>query len=234
MNETVALIPARAGSKRIHQKNVRNFHGRPIIAWPIEAARHSGLFDRIIVSTDDHEIANTVRGEGAEVPFIRPSGLADDETGIMPVVRHAIQELQNSGVQLREICLIYATAPFLRVSDLAKGQAILRTEHCDFALAATSFAFPVQRAFRKTENGRLTMFQPENFHSRSQDLEPAYHDAAQFCWGTVEAWLSHQCVFGPDTIPVMLPRHLVQDIDTQEDWESAEWMFRALKESGEI
>ncbi len=234
MSETIAFIPARGGSERIPRKNVRVFRGRPIIAWPIETARRSKLFDRIIVSTDDHDIAEIVRQEGAEVPFIRPAELANNKTGIMPVVQHAIQELQNTGIKIRELCLIYATTPLLRGTDLRKGQDTLRTEYCDYAIAVTTFASPIQRAFKKTANGRLAMFQPENFNSRSQDLEPAYHDAGQFCWGTAEAWLEERWVYGPNTVPVVLPRYLVQDIDTEEDWQSAEWMFSALRDGGEI
>lgn len=234
MSETVALIPARGGSKRIHRKNVRDFHGRPIIIWSIEAAQHSKLFDRIVVSTDDHEIAEVVRNKGVEVPFLRPAELADDNVGIMPVVQHAIRELRSTGILVRELCLIYATSPFVRSSDLKKGQAILRTENCDYAIATTTFPFPIQRALKKTVDGRLTMFQPEHFSSRSQDLEPAYHDAAQFCWGTAEAWMGNRCIYGPNSVPVMLPRHLVQDIDSEEDWVSAEWLFKALKDGGEV
>ncbi len=234
MSETVALIPARGGSKRIFRKNIRVFQGRPIIAWPIEVAQSSKLFDRIIVSTDNHDVAEIARQEGAEIPFIRPPELADDKIGVVPVVQHAIQELQKTGVAICELCLIYATTPFLRSADLKRGQDILRTESCNYALSVTTFPSPVQRAFKNTRDGRLAMFHPENFNSRSQDLEPAYHDAAHFCWGTAEAWIKDLCIYGPGTVPVVLPRHLVQDIDTEEDWESAEWMFRALKSCGEI
>ena len=234
MSETIAVIPARGGSERIPRKNIRTFRGRPIIAWPIETARRSKLFDRIIVSTDNHDIAEIVRQEGAEVPFIRPKELANNKIGILPVVQHAIQELQNAGITIRELCLIYATAPFLRDEDLRKGRDTLRTECCDYAISVTTFASPIQRAFKKMANGRLAMFQPEKFNSRSQDLEPAYHDAAQFCWGTPEAWLEERLLYGPNTVPIVLPRHLVQDIDTEEDWQSAEWMFSTLRDSGEI
>ncbi|MYB88492.1 MAG: pseudaminic acid cytidylyltransferase [Proteobacteria bacterium] len=234
MSETVALIPARGGSKRIHRKNVRNFHGRPIIAWSIGAAQHSELFDHIIVSTDDDEIAEVARKEGAEVPFLRPAEFADDNVGITPVVQHAIQEMHRTGILIRELCLIYATAPFVRSSDLKKGQAILRSEHCDYVIAVTTYPFPIQRSLKKTVDGRLAMFQPEHFNSRSQDLEPAYHDAAHFCWGTAEAWMGNRCMYGPNTVPFMLPRHLVQDIDCEEDWVSAEWLFRVFKDNCEV
>lgn len=205
-----------------------------MIAWPIDAARRSELFGRIIVSTDDHEIAETARREGADIPFLRPPELANDKVGIMPVVQHAIQELHNAGILIRDLCLIYATAPFIRISDLRRGQAILHAERSDYAISVTSFPFPIQRALKKTMDGRLAMFQPEEFNSRSQDLEPAYHDAAQFCWGTAEAWIENRSIYGSSSVPVMLPRHLVQDIDNEEDWVTAEWMFKTLKDAGEI
>ena len=233
MNEIIALIPARGGSERILRKNIRKFCGRPIIAWPIELAKRSKIFDRIVVSTDDHEIAETALQEGAEVPFIRPSNLSDSGTGITPVVKHAILQIQQSDIVVSELCLIYATAPFLQIDALKKGLELLHAEDCDYVISVTTFAFPIQRAVKRTANGRLAMFQPETYNSRSQDLESAYHDAAQFCWGTTDTWLEERPVYGPNTVPIVLPRHLVQDIDTEEDWQSAEWKFKAMRVSGE-
>ena len=233
MSETIALIPARGGSERILRKNIRIFSGRPIIAWPIELAKRSKIFDRIVVSTDDREIAETALQEGAEVPFIRPSKLSDSDTGITPVVKHAILQMQQSDTVVSELCLIYATAPFLQIDALKNGLELLHTEDCDYVISVTTFAFPIQRAVKRTANGRLAMFQPETYNSRSQDLETAYHDAAQFCWGTTDAWLEERPVYGPNTVPIVLPRHLVQDIDTEEDWYSAEWKFKAIRVSGD-
>ena len=233
MSETIALIPARGGSERILRKNIRNFSGRPIIAWSIELAKRSEIFDRIVVSTDDHEIAETALNEGAEVPFIRPSKLSDSGTGITPVVKHAILKMQQSDIVVSELCLIYATAPFLQIDALKEGLKLLHTEDCDYVISVTTYAFPIQRAVKRTANGRLAMFQPETYNSRSQDLETAYHDAAQFCWGTTDAWLEERPVYGPNTVPIVLPRHLVQDIDTEEDWHSAEWKFKAIRASGD-
>ena len=233
MSETIALIPARGGSERILRKNIRKFSGRPIIAWSIELAKRSNIFDRIVVSTDDHEIAESALQEGAEVPFIRPSKLSDNGTGIAPVVKHAILQMQQSDIVVSELCLIYATAPFLQIDALKKGLELLHAEDCDYVISVTTFAFPIQRAVKRTANGRLAMFQPETYNSRSQDLETAYHDAAQFCWGTTNAWLEERPVYGPNTVPIVLPRHLVQDIDTEEDWHSAEWKFRAIRASGD-
>ena len=233
MSETIALIPARGGSERILRKNIRKFSGRPIIAWPIELAKRSKIFDRIVVSTDDNEIAQTALQEGAEVPFIRPSKLSDSGTGIAPVVKHAILQMQQSDIVVSELCLIYATAPYLQIDALKKGLELLHAEDCDYVISVTTFAFPIQRAVKRTANGRLAMFQPETYNSRSQDLETAYHDAAQFCWGTTNAWLEERPVYGPNTVPIVLPRHLVQDIDTEEDWNSAEWKFKAIRVSGD-
>ena len=233
MSETIALIPARGGSERILRKNIRKFSGRPIIAWPIELAKRSKIFDRIVVSTDDNEIAQTALQEGAEVPFIRPSKLSDSGTGIAPVVKHAILQMQQSDIVVSELCLIYATAPYFQIDALKKGLELLHAEDCDYVISVTTFAFPIQRAVKRTANGRLAMFQPETYNSRSQDLETAYHDAAQFCWGTTNAWLEERPVYGPNTVPIVLPRHLVQDIDTEEDWNSAEWKFKAIRVSGD-
>lgn len=225
----MAVIPARGGSKRIPRKNIRPFCGRPMIAWSIEAAMESGCFERVIVSTDDEDIAAVARGNGAEVPFMRPAALADDHTGTSPVIAHAIAAMEAAGGEpVEAACCIYATAPFVRAEDLRRGLAALHDTGADFAFSVTSYAFPIQRAIRITDEGRVAMFQPEHGGTRSQDLEEAWHDAGQFYWGRPSAWTSGAAIFGPGSVPVRLPRHRVQDIDTVEDWERAEWMFRAL------
>ena len=143
MDETVAVIPARGGSTRIPRKNIRSFTGCPIIAWSIETAKSSQLFDRIVVSTDHQEIADVAHREGAEIPFIRPSVLSDDSTGVTTVVRHAVLELQKIGITISDLCLIYATAPFLQVDSLIEGRKLLHTEKCDFAVAVAMYASPI-------------------------------------------------------------------------------------------
>lgn len=225
----LAIIPARGGSKRIPRKNIKPFCGRPMIAWPIEAARKSGCFDRIIVSTDDVEIAELARKCGAEAPFVRPAELSDDHTGTIPVIAQAIQWQQQHGEAPAEVCCIYATAPFLHTEDLCRGLEILEQSGSDYAFSVTSYAFPIQRAVRITASNRVEMFYPEYFNTRSQDLEQAWHDAGQFYWGRAEAWLSGRPIFSADSVPVILPRHRVQDIDTPEDWERAEWIFRTMQ-----
>ncbi|MDQ1362601.1 MAG: pseudaminic acid cytidylyltransferase [Pseudomonadota bacterium] len=227
----IAIIPARGGSKRIPRKNVKLFCGRPMIAWSIDAARESGCFDRIIVSTDDAEIADVARSYGAEVPFMRPPELSDDHTGTIPVIAHAINWQQQHGATPVAVCCIYATAPFVRPSDLCKGLDVLQQTGCDYTFSVTSYAFPIQRAIRINTEGRVEMFNPEHFNTRSQDLEEAYHDAGQFYWGVARAWLDGRTIFSPRAAPVILPRYRVQDIDTPEDWERAEWMLKALQQS---
>lgn len=225
----VAIIPARGGSKRIPRKNIKEFFGKPMIAWSIEAALASGCFDRVIVSTDDSEIAEIAKQHGAEVPFMRPAELSDDYTGTVPVIKQAIQWLAEHDEAPRLVCCLYATAPFVSASDIRKGLQQLEKHNAAYAFSVTSYAFPIQRAIKITANERVEMFAPEHFNTRSQDLEEAYHDAGQFYWGTAEAWLTEKVIFGADSVPVILPRHRVQDIDTPEDWERAEWLFKAMQ-----
>ena len=226
----VAIIPARGGSKRIPRKNVRLFAGKPIIAHSIGAALDSGCFDRVIVSTDDAEIAAVAREWGAETPFVRPPELADDHTGTNAVVKHAINWLAEQGTPADYACCIYATAPFVQARYLQEGLARLLERRRGYAFSVTSFPFPIQRAIRINAEGAVEAIWPENIFRRSQDLEEAFHDAGQFYWGTVDAYLTDEVVFSPASIPIVLPRHLVQDIDTFEDWRRAELMFRVIQE----
>lgn len=225
----LAVIPARGGSKRIPRKNIKLFSGKPMIAWSIEAALQSGCFDQVVVSTDDAEIAAVARQYGAQVPFMRPAALSDDHTGTTAVVAHAIDWFAAQGQMPEQVCCLYATAPFVSVDDLRRGLAVLTETGADYAFSVTSYAFPIQRAIRITTAGRVEMFNPEHFNTRSQDLEEAYHDAGQFYWGKASAWLHGNIIFSTASAPVMLPRYRVQDIDTPEDWLRAEWMFKALQ-----
>jgi N-acylneuraminate cytidylyltransferase len=229
----LAVIPARGGSKRIPRKNVRPFGGQPMIAWPIQAALASGCFDRVIVSTDDEEIANVARRCGAQVPFMRPPELSDDHTGTIPVIAHAIGAERQQGHDATAVCCIYATAPFVRAEDILRGHDLLQQSGCDYAFTVTSYAAPIQRAVRITAAHRVEMFWPEQFNTRSQDLEPAYHDAAQFYWGRPQAWLAGKPIFSSDSVPIVLPRHRVQDIDTPDDWQRAELMLGTLSRQRE-
>ena len=225
---TVAVIPARGGSKRIPNKNIRPFAGRPMISYSIRAAQDSGLFDRILVSTDSGDIAATAKEYGAEIPFNRPGGLSDDYTATSPVVTHALQWLKDNGTPANYACSIYATAPFVRAQDIARGLEILKDSDAATAFTVTSFPFPVFRALEVKKDGTLAMFWPEHRLTRSQDLPDAYHDAGQFYWLNAERFLKKPDLYGADSRPILLPRYLVQDIDTLEDWETAERMYRAL------
>lgn len=229
----IAIIPARGGSKRIPRKNIHPFHGAPMIAWPIRALSESGLFDRIIVSTDDAEIAGVARAEGAEVPFLRDPALADDMTGVVPVLQDSIARLAAAGEAPDQVCLAYATGVLIRGEDVARAVAALdQTPDADYALAVTSFPFPIQRAVYQTDQGRLAMFQPEHAGTRSQDLTEAYHDTGLFCLGRTAAWAAGTPVFSDATLPIPIPRHLVQDIDTPEDLARAEALFAVLQAVG--
>ena len=224
----LAVIPARGGSKRIPRKNIKPFCGKPMIAWSIEVARACGLFDQVVVSTDDREIAEIAKANGATVPFMRPAALSDDFTGTSAVVAHAISWCREHGSAPDLVCCIYATAPFMTAPDLQRGLDIQMNSGADFAFSVTSYPFPIQRSIKVTQNGRIEMFQPEHFSARSQDLIEAFHDAGQFYWGRADAWLANKPIFSAGSVPVMLPRHRVQDIDTPEDWERAEYLFRAM------
>lgn len=225
----IAVIPARGGSKRIPRKNIRPFCGKPIISYSIDAARQSGLFDEIVVSTDDEEIAAVSRKLGATTPFVRPREIADDFTGTNTVVKHAINWFLERGSQISHACCIYATAPLIQPRYLREAHAALAGSDAAFAFSVTSYAFPIQRAVRITSSGRVDAIYPEHRLTRSQDLEPAFHDAGQFYWGTARAFLDDVPVFSPRSIGIVLPRVLVQDIDTLEDWDQAELMFRAVR-----
>lgn len=230
----LAVIPARGGSKRIPRKNIKPFGGLPMIAWSIRAAINSQCFDRIIVSTDDAEIAVVAKENGAEVPFVRPANLADDHTGTIPVIAHAIGWQNQQGDAATQVCCLYATAPFVQAADLQRGLDVLNKTGADYAFSVTSYAFPIQRAIRITAEQRVDMLQPEHFNTRSQDLPEAWHDAGQFYWGQAQAWLAAKPLFSQGSAPVPLPRHRVQDIDTPEDWERAEWLLKAMQHANTV
>lgn len=226
-HQTVCIIPARGGSKRIPRKNVKDFLGKPLIAYSIEAALKCGLFDQVVVSTDDAEIAKVSQAFGAKTPFVRPPELSDDFTSSDEVIKHAITWLRDHGHDYKIACALYPTAPLLRPSDLTEGYLKLLKTDAAFAFSVTSFAFPIQRALRLSGAG-VAMFQPEHALTRSQDLEPAFHDAGQFYWGWCDSFLNDIGIFSERSVPVFLPRHHVVDIDTPEDWAMAEALYKTL------
>jgi len=233
MKNAIAIIPARGGSKRIPRKNIKDFLGKPLIAYSIEAAIKSKLFEKVIVSTDDEEIAKIARKHGAEVPFLRPKKLADDFTGTGTVVDAVVEQLKQNKEIYEYVCTIYATAPMLQVKYLQQGYEVLKSSAAKYSFAATSMPFPIQRTFKITQDNRCEMFTPEHYISRSQDLEEAYQDAGQFYWDK-QTIQSNEIIFGKNSIPIILPRHFVQDIDTLEDWQRAELIYKILYQNGEI
>ena len=233
----LAVIPARGGSKRIPRKNIKPFNGKPMIAWSIEAALDSQMFDQVLVSTDDEEIAEVARQHGAQVPFIRPASLADDHTGTSAVVRHAIdwvQQQQWHAVQgpLSIVGCIYATAPLLSAQLLQQAMAIWSQQpELDYIFSGCRFSFPIQRALYRDAAGTVTPVQADAIAKRSQDLPETFHDAGQFYLGRVASWQSAKPVFSTSSYLFELPQHLVQDIDTAADWQRAELLHQLLLQS---
>jgi N-acylneuraminate cytidylyltransferase len=225
----VAVIPARGGSKRIPRKNILPFAGKPMIAHSISAARETGLFDRIIVTTEDDEIAEVAKAWGAEIPFRRPKELADDQSNTDAVLLHALNTLAEQGKPATYVCNIYATAPFIRPSDIRHGFELLKNNNRRYVFALTPFPARIQRALRVIPGGGVEPFFPEWIQSRSQDLEDAYFDAGQFYWGEAEAFRKELPFYATHSEAMFLPRHRVQDIDTLADWAEAEAMYRALE-----
>lgn len=228
----IAVIPARGGSKRIPRKNIREFCGKPIIAHSIESALATGLFDSVIVSTDDHVIAEVAKEYGAEVPFLRPDDLSDDFTGTTPVIRHATQWCLDQDRDVQNVCGIYATAPFTTVRDLKRGFQALEAAPASFSV--TTFPYPIYRGLKQNDEGRVSLLWPEHLKTRSQDLPEAYHDCGQFYWATKDFLLSGREFMDGEAVGVTIPRYRVQDIDTEEDWIRAEAMYRVLKETNEL
>jgi N-acylneuraminate cytidylyltransferase len=218
----VAIIPARGGSKRIPRKNIRDFLGKPIIAYSIEVALKSGLFEEVMVSTDDDEIAKVAKKIGAKIPFMRSKDTADDFATLADVVDEVKEGYQNKGKTFDNICCILPTAPFVTVSLLEKGFSLLTESDVDSVRPIVRFSYPIQRAV-KQENGLLKMFDPEHVKTRSQDLEPAFHDAGQFYWMKFDEGMN-----GERKIGFEVPEYLVQDIDTNEDWEIAKLKFNLI------
>ena len=226
----IAIIPARGGSKRIPRKNIREFAGKPMIAYAITAAKQAGLFQHVIVSTDDQHIAGQAEEWGAEIPFMRPEGLADEYTATVPVIAHAITECKAQGESANYVCCIYPAVPFLEVDDLLNAFQLLQQQQAEFCLAVTEFPSAVQRALKRDQHGKLEPFHAEYELTRTQDLEPAYFDAGQFYWGKADGWLRNPNIHSQG-IGYVIPNWRVVDIDTYADWTRAELMYKTLMNS---
>lgn len=221
------MIPARGGSKRIPRKNIRPFAGRPMIAHAISAARQSRLFEHVVVSTDDPEIGEIARAEGAEMPFTRPIELADDHTPTVPVIAHAIRSCLELGWNVDQVCCIYPAVPFIELDDLSEALALLERSGADYCFPVTEFPSPIQRALRRDETGRMSPFFPEFELMRTQDLQLAYHDAGQFYWGQMGSWLGNAHIHSSG-VGYPIPQWRVVDIDTEDDWARAQALFHYL------
>lgn len=226
---SLAVILARGGSKRIPRKNIKIFAGKPMIGYAIEAARVSGLFQHVVVSTDDEEIAQIARQYGAEVPFTRPAHLADDYTPTVPVVAHSIEACDRLGWSSESVCCIYPCVPFIQVQDIADAFELLTSSTADYCFPVTQYPAPVQRALKRDAAGRMSAFFAQHEMTRTQDLQPAYHDAGQFYWGTRQAWLTQPRIHS-NGVGLPIPGWRVVDIDTPEDWIRAESIFKAIYE----
>ncbi len=223
----IAVIPARGGSKRIPRKNIKAFCGLPMIARAISIAQQSALFDQVVVSTDDAEIAAIARQAGAQTPFTRPPELSDDLTPTVPVVAHAIQACNELGWVIRQACCIYPCVPLLHPGDMAQAFEILLKREADFVYPVTSFAHPVQRAMRRLDTGQMQFLQPQHEMTRTQDLEMTFHDAGQFYWGQADAWLAHKKMHTAG-LGLPIPNWRVVDMDNEDDWRRAELIYMAI------
>lgn len=226
--KSIAIIPARGGSKRILRKNIKSFCGKPIIAYSIEAALKSNLFDEVMVSTDDEEIADIALQYGAKVPFMRSAKNADDYAGTVDVILEVLNNYSKVGVSFTYACCIYPTAPLIQIKHLTHAFNILVRQNFETVFAVSAFSFPILRALKVDNNNKVSMIWPENMTKRSQDLAPAYHDAGQFYWMNVSDILQNKKLYADYSGVVILNDIEVQDIDNESDWELAELKYQLL------
>jgi pseudaminic acid cytidylyltransferase len=226
--DKLCIIPARGGSKRIPKKNIRSFHGKPMIAYAIESAQKSQLFDRIIVSTDDAEIAKIATDYGAEVPFLRSSKNADDYSTTSDVLMEVINNWSDNNELPDWMCCLYPTTPLLFPSDLSNAFELYQSTDSDVVLSAVAFDFPIQRAFELQENNHVRLREPEAISKRSQDLEPTYHDAGAFYFFNTKRFLQSNSLWSGKVTAIPLPAERVQDIDNPSDWDLAEYKYQLL------
>lgn len=227
MTRSIAIITARGGSKRIPRKNIKNFLGKPIIAYSITAALEAGCFDEVMVSTDDRKIAEVAREWGAQVPFLRSIEASNDFATTSDVLVEVINEYRRLDKPFDHACCIYPTAPFVTAERLRHAYELLKQTGADTVLPVVRFSFPIQRALT-IEDNRLKVLWPEHLDTRSQDLTPSYHDSGQFYFFQVARFLETRDLFGSNTVPIELPESEVQDIDTEEDWEIAEMKYSMI------
>ena len=219
----LAVITARGGSKRIPRKNIRPFRGKPMLAWPLEAALTSSLFDEVMVSTEDAEIADVARRYGASIPFLRSARTSGDFSTTPDVLVEVLENYRTCGMFFETACCIYPTAAFLTADALNEGYRKLQAETFDVVMPVAAFSYPIWRSLKRSDSGQIDLIWPENYPKRSQDLPKSYHDAGQFYWFRVDAFLRDRLLMGPNTGSILLPESHVQDIDTEADWAMAEF-----------
>ena len=227
--KALAIIPARGGSKRIPRKNIRPFLGQPIIAYVIKAALQSQLFDQVMVSTDDSQIASIAASYGASVPFLRSDATASDHATTADVLLEVLAKYAEQGNHFDCFCCIYPTAPLLTSNTLTKGLDLLTSKQADTVISVVPFSYPIQRAIR-IDNDRLSFIQPQHISARTQDLTPSYHDAGQFYWARVDGFMKHKSLFMANTCPIVLSELQVQDIDNEDDWRLAEMKYKLIRQ----
>ena len=227
----IAIIPARSGSKRIINKNIKKFKGLPIIGWPIKAAKKSKLFDKIIVSTDSKRISRISKKFKIEVPFLRPKNISGDYASTEVVIEHAIKWLKKKKIYPKFVCCIYPTSAFLDPADLIKGYKKIKTLKWDYVFSGGKYYSSIFRSFKNRKNNGLKMIFPKYYKKRTQDIDETYHDAGQFYWGKSDSWLKHKSIFAKKSCVIEVPRWRIHDIDTIEDWKNAEkmWSLKNLK-----
>lgn len=225
--KNIAIITARGGSKRIPRKNIKNFLGKPIVSYSIEAALQSGLFDVVMVSTDDQEIAEVAKSFGASIPFMRSKENSDDFSSTADVILEVATELQKQGKPFDNICCIYPTAPFITVDKLKESYALMIDKNYDTVFPVMQFGYPILRSL-KMEDNKVSMNWPEYLFSRSQDLPPAYHDCGQFYWLNVERFTESKKLFTQNSGSIIIDELEAQDIDNETDWKLAELKFELL------
>jgi pseudaminic acid cytidylyltransferase len=224
----IAIIPARGGSKRIPRKNIKNFFGKPMIAYAILAAKQANIFDHIIVSTDDEEILEIAKKWGAETPFVRDKELSDDYTPTVPVIYDAIKKCEVIGWNINMACCIYPCNPLLKANDIRESlNNLLKEPSANYCFPVAEFPSPIQRALRCDSRSKLSALQPEHELTRTQDLEKSYYDAGQFYWGSKESWASQPKIH-TNSIGYIIPNHRVIDIDNLDDWKRAELIFQSI------
>ena len=231
MEKSIAIITARGGSKRIPKKNIKEFCGKPIIAYSIEAAMDSGMFDEVMVSTDSEEIANIARQYGAKVPFMRSEKTSDDFATTADVLEEVLQEYEKRGEVFTYMCCIYPTAPFVTGDKLAKAMDEIKGQDAVMAMPVVAFSYPPQRCYVLDGNGNLEFKYKEYAKSRSQDLEKQYHDAGQFYLYNIQKFLELNGTIIDNVKPIFVSELEVQDIDNEEDWKIAELKYKLMQEN---